>query len=303
MGLECRIAQSPAARKTKAQLQKELEEARTGQASQQVENEIVAQRSPLSQTSTDAHGQLPSLDSLPRGGTEVAAVRASPTLDSLPSSQLPINTPGHIATAPASCSPQILGGQEVSSSAIADCFSRSDPCAPFFLECLLTWIRFSTIYATSFLPTLGSSLGPDDHHQRCPFFFWATVYVGSRYYTKDPTLVGQLAPRLNDMAFQALQSRSYPILTIQGILLLIMWPVPMDTLQRDLSIVLAGAALHLARQIGLHIPGSGHDFARSNVGTERPESAIRTLLWELCCEVYCGYAFSRYNYGHMTKYF
>lgn len=130
---------------------------------------------------------------------------------------------------------------------------------------------------------------PDEYHQRCPFLFWTIVYVGCRYYTKDPTLLGVLAPKLNAMAFLALESRSYPLLTIQGLLLLAMWPVPMNTMYRDVSLVLSGAALHFSRQVGLHIFGIGQDFARTTINADTLEAARRAALWRVCCEVYYGY--------------
>lgn len=136
---------------------------------------------------------------------------------------------------------------------------------------------------------LDATMSPDDYYERCSFLFWTIVYVGSRYYKKDPTILGRLTAKINTMAFLALESRANPIQTIQGILLLALWPVPVHTLHRDVSLVLAGAALHLARQIGLHVAGAGQDFARTRLDRSSSEAHRRAVLWRLCREVHFGY--------------
>lgn len=36
-----------------------------------------------------------------------------------------------------------------------------------------------------------------------------------------------------------------------------LWPIPITTMHKDISHVPSGAAVHLAAQISLHIPGNG----------------------------------------------
>lgn len=114
------------------------------------------------------------------------------------------------------------------------------------------------------------------------------MYLGSRYSPHDPTLLGQLSPKMNSMALQALAGpRTQAIQTIQGILLLCLWPVPVNTMHRDISLVLAGSALHLAMQIGLYASHSSaaNDFSRTVVVGNLDARQRNTKLWRLCCEV------------------
>ena len=134
-----------------------------------------------------------------------------------------------------------------------------------------------------FIPILDPHMTPDQCYGLSPFLFWAIVFVGSRRYCADPTLLGFLSPRMNLMALQALESRVSPIQTIQGILLLCLWPVPVNTRFRDFSHVLSGAVIHLATQIGVHVMGNGQDFSRYKLAPEaRNLSVFRAQLWKYC---------------------
>ena len=133
------------------------------------------------------------------------------------------------------------------------------------------------------IPILEPDLSPNEYYERSPFLFWTIVFVGSRRYTADPILLSLLSPRINIMALHALEARAAPIQTIQGILLLLLWPVPINTMHRDFSHVLSGAAIHLAMQIGLHVVGSGQDFARTRLNPSiHTQKVFRAQLWMHC---------------------
>ena len=148
--------------------------------------------------------------------------------------------------------------------------------------------RFFRDYLPS-LPLIDPSLSPNEYHKLSDFLFWVIVFVGSRRYSQDPTLLDRLRPHMNAMALLALQSRDGPFETIKGLLLLCFWPIPMNTIHKDISVILSGAAFHLAMQTGLHLSGSGQDFARTKLDHSRASSVDRTRLW-----IYCLFVYHRY---------
>ena len=132
------------------------------------------------------------------------------------------------------------------------------------------------------LPLLDPALRPNACYAQSPFLFWTIIVIGCRRYPEDPTMLERLAPRITDLAFSSLSSRAAPIQTIQGLLLLCTWPVPINSMSKDVTHVLSGAAMHLAMQIGLHVSGIGQDFAADRLGPDPEEKAYRARLWLLC---------------------
>ena len=98
-------------------------------------------------------------------------------------------------------------------------------------------------------------------------------------------MLESLGPRITQLAFASLSSRAAPIQTIQGLLLLCTWPAPVKSMTKDISYMASGAAIHLAMQIGLHIPGVGRDFAPDKVSPDPRKRTFRDRLWLLACVV------------------
>ena len=109
--------------------------------------------------------------------------------------------------------------------------------------------------------------------------------VGARKYGDDPTLLTLLQPHIVDLASRAILSRENPIPTIKALIVLCAWPLPHDSLNNDISPMLAGALLQHALNIGLHIYGVGQDFARTRVPVDREQIYYRKRLWLLCITV------------------
>jgi transcriptional regulatory protein LEU3 len=103
------------------------------------------------------------------------------------------------------------------------------------------------------------------------------------------------------MALLAVESRARPMETIKGLLLLCLWPVPVNTMHKDVSVVLSGAAIHVAMQIGLHITGRAHDFARTKLERSQLQKIDRTNLWIHCLIVYHRYGLLPLIFSIFTK--
>ncbi|KAL6903235.1 hypothetical protein GGI43DRAFT_401549 [Trichoderma evansii] len=278
MQLECVIAPTPASRRTKAQLQRELEDfRRRAERLDPDEDNDSRSNSPTRLSGVDLDrasipfivansGSAPLLVPALTPASEGAGL---PAQISPPISRASDNRQSSILTCKAiesSTSAQIFDGQEVAGRKIQDCFNL-----------------FFGLYAP-FLPIFSNAIiSANQCFTQSPFLSWVIVYIGSRHYAGDPTLLERLAPKINSMAFAALEKRHNPIQTIQGILLLCQWPTPVDTMHRGISLVLAGAALHLAMVVGLHVKGVGQDFARTILNRNRFDRDNRRMLWRQCC--------------------
>lgn len=251
MGLRCAASPNPRARQTKAQLREENEQLR-------LRAELIdswMERNSVTEAPVSVQGQ-------PHELLRPPSVAESALIVSPMASHANSCTSGDER-----CAARALAGQIIESKKIRGCFSL------FFRDYLPS------------IPIFDPQLSPDHYYESSQFLFWAMVFVGSRRYSEDPTLLGRLRCRMNAMALLALESRESPIETIKGILLLCMWPIPMNTMHKDISHVLSGAAVHLGMQIGLHITGSGQDFARGRLNRSQVQKIDRAHLWMYCLMV------------------
>lgn len=145
-------------------------------------------------------------------------------------------------------------------------------------------LRFFKFYHPV-LPILDSTLSPNDCYAQSPFLFWTILATGCRRYSQDPTMLESIGPHINGMAFASMSSRSASIQTLQGLLVLCTWAVPLKSMTRDVTYIICGAAIHLAMQIGLHIPGVGQDFEPNQLRFCELERMFRDRLWSFTCIV------------------
>jgi hypothetical protein len=121
-------------------------------------------------------------------------------------------------------------------------------------------------------------------YQKSPFLFWAITGTASRIFQKDPTLFDCLGEKVLDMALMSLRKPQIP--TIQGLLLVLTWPIPRSAGTTDVTYAIAGSLLHMAIQNGLHIPTSSQDFFRVKVNLTEAEIRNRAELWGYCVLTY-----------------
>ena len=129
------------------------------------------------------------------------------------------------------------------------------------------------------LPIIEPSISPNTFYQHAPFLFWVVVSIGSRRYTRHPTLTGALALPVTQLALRSIIVRTKPIENMKGLLLLLNWPFPTGPFYRDPSFLLSGSLLHMAMQCGLHAPTFSQDFSKSYQKVHEQEHIRRAEMW------------------------
>lgn len=140
-------------------------------------------------------------------------------------------------------------------------------------------------------------VSPNERYEQCPLLFWVIICVGSRGYAKDPTLYGRLGDPVLELMFRSLIRPQHALPVIQAAVILCTWPLPVDLVYREPSEALAGAAMSLAMQNGLHMYSREQDFVvRSLKNTTKPAYydlsgvktirdevvSFRTRIWAFC---------------------
>jgi Fungal specific transcription factor domain len=134
-----------------------------------------------------------------------------------------------------------------------------------------------------FLPILDSKHTPNHYYDKSPLLFWAVLAVASRTYSKDPTLLDSLGERVLNLGLLSL--RTPTVTNIKGLLLILTWPLA-KAAGADTTYAISGTILHMAMQIGLHIPTSSQDFSRVKVNLTETQIIKRAELWGYCIVTY-----------------
>lgn len=160
--------------------------------------------------------------------------------------------------------PRTLRDVEVTATAIDDCFGL-----------------FFSKYAPH-MQAVEMQMEPNECYDQSRYLFWTIMTVGARKYTRDPTLLSQLTPHILDMTKNAAFSTEKSLNTIQAFMLLCTWPVPHQSIGKDITHILSGVLLQHTLSVGLHIFGVGQDFARIKLRQDRAQLYSRARLWALC---------------------
>ncbi|KIX07004.1 uncharacterized protein Z518_04980 [Rhinocladiella mackenziei CBS 650.93] len=135
------------------------------------------------------------------------------------------------------------------------------------------------------MPILDPSITPNAYYALSPFLFWAIIGVGCRTYPKNPTLLSALPSKIQTMALLTLNS-TVTLQIIQGLLLILYWPFPKSSTGSDLSFPLSAALLHMAMQIGLHLPVASQEFCKVRIRLTDDEVHKRAETWGHCMLLY-----------------
>jgi transcriptional regulatory protein LEU3 len=120
------------------------------------------------------------------------------------------------------------------------------------------------------------------YYARSPFLFWTMACTGARRF-HDVKYFQQAASKVRELVTASILQIQDPIPTIQAILILCLWPLPVDTMWKDPSHTMAGAAMQLAIQNGLHKFGHEQDFRKPEInGGDRNTRIFRVHLWLSC---------------------
>ncbi|KIX02784.1 uncharacterized protein Z518_08726 [Rhinocladiella mackenziei CBS 650.93] len=85
-----------------------------------------------------------------------------------------------------------------------------------------------------------------------------------------------------ELAKSAIFSTERILPTIQALIILCTWQMPIDTPSKDITPTLAGAMIQMATNIGLHVYGTVQDFSRVAQPYDRQQRNFRTRLWAIC---------------------
>ncbi|KIW20829.1 hypothetical protein PV08_01407 [Exophiala spinifera] len=135
------------------------------------------------------------------------------------------------------------------------------------------------------MPILDPSMTPNACYALSPVLFWVIVGVGCRTYPNNPTLLGVLPSKIKAMALLSVNG-NITLYTLQAWLILLYWPFPKSSTGQDMIFPMSAALLHMAMQLGLHLPSSGQDFSKVRLRLSEEETKKRAATWGYCMLIY-----------------
>ncbi|KAI0111185.1 hypothetical protein GGR51DRAFT_547350 [Nemania sp. FL0031] len=127
---------------------------------------------------------------------------------------------------------------------------------------VLVSVNISTIYSSS------------------PVLFWTIIAIVASHTTVPSAdgLFDEIAEPFQDMIRTAVLQAPLPLQTIRALLLLCVWPMPVETQRQDPSWLYSGIAVNSALYLGLHRPGPSPPSRGTSDYLETPLERIATWL-------------------------
>ncbi|KAI1505952.1 hypothetical protein F5X99DRAFT_415629 [Biscogniauxia marginata] len=140
------------------------------------------------------------------------------------------------------------------------------------------------IFVAFYLPQL-PILGPisiDTIYRTSPFLFWTIIVVVASHSSvpSDEGLFGRIEAPYQEMLKNEVLKAPLPLQSIQALLILCMWPLPVVTQSKDPSWLYCGVAVNAALYMGLHRPGPLGSLRC--VGVVAGSREARALTWLGC---------------------
>jgi hypothetical protein len=142
-------------------------------------------------------------------------------------------------------------------------------------------LRYFTYYHP-FLPFLNPQKSAEDYYRLSPLLYWAIIGVASRRYSSDLTLLPSLSISVPRLLWSTLQSVPQNYHVVKAICILCTWPFPKSNSAHDPTFLLTGTMMHLAMQVGLHMPDYAQDFSKSDLTLRQEDLRDRYATWTAC---------------------
>ena len=136
-------------------------------------------------------------------------------------------------------------------------------------------------------PLLDPDIPIEEIRRRCPVLFWTIIATAARSlpaYAKIFSDLRQIIPSLISGPF--FQRDYYSILPCQALLILCVWPLPVEQQKNDVCWIYSGIAMQMATASGLHKVDFAHEYAI--VGATKPSAQERRAMvrtWYCTCFV------------------
>lgn len=133
------------------------------------------------------------------------------------------------------------------------------------------------------LPIIDITIPAHDYQKSSPFLFWTVLFIASRHHAAYLPQSNALMPAYTNLMNRTLFSQMHSLHTIQAMLCLCTWPMPVMSQLDDQSLMLAGAAVNAAYMLAL--PRSLHSTSSTFAVVPQEHRVTMSKTWLACFNV------------------
>jgi hypothetical protein len=145
------------------------------------------------------------------------------------------------------------------------------------------------LYYHQQFPVLDVDIEPISTLNACPLLFWCIVVTASRNLPLQQDLFRDLCKLLPSLLSELMIQRTTSVHSIQALLILSMWPLPVQRQSEDMRWIHSGIAMQMALQAGLHQVGYEHEYRAFTGFRNHNDEQKHTRIWRCWCFVNAMY--------------
>ena len=114
--------------------------------------------------------------------------------------------------------------------------------------------------------------------KQCPLLFWAIIITSSRYHPQYSSFYQALTQAYEPLLGSCLVKAIFSLSTLHAILILVTWPIPVQSQAQDPTWNYCGLITNAARLLGLHEPGREKEYGFPRATPREVELRSKTWL-------------------------
>ncbi|KIW18683.1 hypothetical protein PV08_02972 [Exophiala spinifera] len=177
---------------------------------------------------------------------------------------------GHDSEAPFGLSEQDASSRSLPSAELGNCFFDKAEVLELF-----------RLFHKSFhphVPIIDTTLPIQTIKETSPFLFWTIIFLASRYTKDHVHKANLLVEAYSDLVNQTIVKIPLSFYTVQALLCLCTWPLPVMRQQQDPSSMYSVIAVHAASQLSLPLAADASSRALASLPTSVRHGMVKTWL-------------------------
>ena len=132
---------------------------------------------------------------------------------------------------------------------------------------------------------MDEQVAPSTIIEASPLLFWTIIFTASRTLLSQQQYFPFLCSQLPGLLANFMNRRYHSVYTMQAMLIVSMWPPPIQRQSDDMRWMYSGIAMQMAMQAGCHRVGYEHEYHAFTYRRSPADERNHTRVWRCWCFV------------------